>query len=424
MTPERLAEHYVAADMFVLASRHEGYGMAFTEAIAHGLPVVGTRGGATAETVPAEAGLLVPPDDVEALTQALRRVLDEPATRARLAAGARAAAARLPRWDKQARLFARRDRGDPMSFSAEWLTLREPHDARARNAVVADALATHFADRAAIAVVDLACGTGASMRALSPHLPPRQSWRLVDNDLSLLARAQASADPARVTVTTVPVDLVRDLEAALDGALDLVTTSAFLDLVSADWLERLAVEAAARRLPVYAALTYDGRTELDPADPLDAPHGGGAQPPPAHRQGVRAGARPDRRNGRRRGVRAGRLHAWCRAAPTGSSDRPTGRSRRTSWRAARPRRASSAIRRSPRWSTGSRAGGAPSRTGGHRCGSVTSTCSPARSAGAEASDRSRTAPRRRADRCAPAAVSPGRRRRSARARSSAGRSRG
>jgi hypothetical protein len=157
-----------------------------------------------------------------------------------------------------------------MSFSAEWLTLREPHDARARNAVVADALATHFADRAAIAVVDLACGTGASMRALSPHLPPRQSWRLVDNDLSLLARAQASADPARVTVTTVPVDLVRDLEMALDGALDLVTTSAFLDLVSADWLERLAVEAAARRLPVYAALTYDGRAELDPADPLDA----------------------------------------------------------------------------------------------------------------------------------------------------------
>jgi hypothetical protein len=41
--------------------------------------------------------------------------------------------------------------------------------------------------------------------------------------------------------------------------LDLITTSALLDLVSADWLERLTVEAAARRLPIYAALTYQGR---------------------------------------------------------------------------------------------------------------------------------------------------------------------
>ena len=51
--------------------------------------------------------------------------------------------------------------------------------------------------------------------------------------------------------------------------LDLVTTSALLDLVSAEWIERLAVEAAARRLPVYAALTYQGRATLDPAEPFD-----------------------------------------------------------------------------------------------------------------------------------------------------------
>jgi hypothetical protein len=69
---------------------------------------------------------------------------------------------------------------------------------------------------------------------------------------------------------TVPVDLVRDLELALDGPLDLMTMSALLDLVSAAWLERLAVEAAARRLPVYAALTYDGRIAFEPSDAYDA----------------------------------------------------------------------------------------------------------------------------------------------------------
>jgi hypothetical protein len=73
-----------------------------------------------------------------------------------------------------------------------------------------------------------------------------------------------------VTVTPVPLDLNRDLEAALDGPVDLITTSALLDLVSAAWLERLAVEIAARKIPIYAALSYDGRIEFGPADPLDA----------------------------------------------------------------------------------------------------------------------------------------------------------
>ena len=66
-------------------------------------------------------------------------------------------------------------------------------------------------------------------------------------------------------MTARPIDLTRDLELALDGPLDLVATSALLDLVSQEWLDRLVVEAAARRLPVYAALTYNGHIDLDPA---------------------------------------------------------------------------------------------------------------------------------------------------------------
>jgi len=154
-------------------------------------------------------------------------------------------------------------------FSADWLALREPYDARARNRDVLDAVAAAVAARGAVAVVDLACGTGATLRAIGNRLPGRQDWRLVDNNLSLLARAAQSAPVKGRVVRATPVDLNRDLEAALDGPVDLVTTSALLDLVSPDWLDRMAVETAARRLPVYAALSYDGRVTFDPADPLD-----------------------------------------------------------------------------------------------------------------------------------------------------------
>jgi hypothetical protein len=154
-------------------------------------------------------------------------------------------------------------------FSAGWLTLREPYDVAARNGAVLAKLEATFAGRPAIFAVDLACGTGATARALTTYLPARQNWRLVDNDLGLLARAPAATQAAGVTVAAMPVDLARDLEMALDGPLDLVATSAFLDLVSGRFVERLAVEAAARGLPVYAALSYDGRIGMAPQDPLD-----------------------------------------------------------------------------------------------------------------------------------------------------------
>lgn len=104
--PERIIELYLASDIFVLASRFEGYGMALAEAIGHGLPVVSTMAGAIPETVPAGTGLLVPPDNVAALAQALRHLIGDPAERQRLATNARAAASRLPTWQDSARLFA------------------------------------------------------------------------------------------------------------------------------------------------------------------------------------------------------------------------------------------------------------------------------------------------------------------------------
>ncbi len=105
--PARLAELYAGADVFVLASRHEGYGMACAEAIAHGLPVIATAGGAVADTVGPDAGVLVAPDDMQALARALRGVIADPQARARLAERARDAARQLPRWSESAAIVSR-----------------------------------------------------------------------------------------------------------------------------------------------------------------------------------------------------------------------------------------------------------------------------------------------------------------------------
>jgi glycosyltransferase involved in cell wall biosynthesis len=106
VSDERIAELYANADLFTLASRYEGYGMAFSEAIARGIPVIATTAGAIPETVPAGAGLLVQPDDVAAFAAALRQVIANPDERKRMAASAREAALKLPTWQASAKLFS------------------------------------------------------------------------------------------------------------------------------------------------------------------------------------------------------------------------------------------------------------------------------------------------------------------------------
>jgi glycosyltransferase involved in cell wall biosynthesis len=90
---------YERSDLFVLATLRETYGMAVAEALAHGLPVVSTRTGAIPDLVGGDAGLLVPPGSVPALTDALSRFMDDSDLRARLAAGARRVRPSLPRWE-------------------------------------------------------------------------------------------------------------------------------------------------------------------------------------------------------------------------------------------------------------------------------------------------------------------------------------
>lgn len=106
LPPADLEQCYLAADLAVLATRFEGYGMAIAEALAYGLPVVCTRGGAVADTLPADAGVSVPVDDDLALRDALGRLLTDSNLRHAFAEGAWRAAQGLPDWSEAARRFA------------------------------------------------------------------------------------------------------------------------------------------------------------------------------------------------------------------------------------------------------------------------------------------------------------------------------
>jgi glycosyltransferase involved in cell wall biosynthesis len=101
-----LAEAYDRADLFVMPSLFEGYGMVLTEALARGLPILCTTGGAAAETVPHGAAVKVPPGEADALAKALARLIDEPPMRASLGDAAWAAAGSLPRWRDTAAIVA------------------------------------------------------------------------------------------------------------------------------------------------------------------------------------------------------------------------------------------------------------------------------------------------------------------------------
>ena len=107
VTRERLAALYASSDAFLMASLYEGYGMVLAEAMARGLPIVCTTGGAAAETVPDVAAIKVPPGDGPALTAAIGRILQDAALREKLADASWAAGRTLPRWEDTARIIAR-----------------------------------------------------------------------------------------------------------------------------------------------------------------------------------------------------------------------------------------------------------------------------------------------------------------------------
>ncbi len=169
-------------------------------------------------------------------------------------------------------------------FSTDWLSLREGADARARDPGLADLLGGRLGARSDVAITDLGAGTGANLRALAPLLGARQDWRLVDHDPALLAAARmalvAWADEAVATASGlqlrrngitinasfVQADLDRDLDDLLGAGqpCDLVTASAFFDLVSEQWISRFVMSLTRTRLPLYTVLSYDGTEIWEP----------------------------------------------------------------------------------------------------------------------------------------------------------------
>jgi glycosyltransferase involved in cell wall biosynthesis len=98
-------ERLAAADFFVSASHYEGYGMALAEAMAHGLPIIASRGGAAAQTVPDNVAIKVAPGDVLGLRAALRLALSDQILAARLAEASWQAGQALPGWRETAEVI-------------------------------------------------------------------------------------------------------------------------------------------------------------------------------------------------------------------------------------------------------------------------------------------------------------------------------
>jgi len=154
--------------------------------------------------------------------------------------------------------------------SPEWLVLREPADAAARSAELAERLGRHVSATGRLVIHDLGGGSGAMGRWLAPRLPGRQHWVVHDRDAELLERAVAAppgSASASVMVEARRSDLTRLTADDLAGA-SLITASALLDLLTADELARMLGAAAGR--PLLLALSVVGRVGLTPAEPLDA----------------------------------------------------------------------------------------------------------------------------------------------------------
>jgi len=173
---------------------------------------------------------------------------------------------------------------------ADWLAVREPADFASRSAMLTQTLARHTQSTRPLRILELGTGTGSNIRYLAPRLGGPQDWLAVDRDEELLAllpvRLGAWAEShgyqtspegngicvtgsgfeCRVTTRQADLDV---LATDLFAGRHLITASALLDLVSEDWLRRLATHATAVNASMLFALTYSGESSCLPPEAED-----------------------------------------------------------------------------------------------------------------------------------------------------------
>ncbi len=171
-------------------------------------------------------------------------------------------------------------------FSPDWLAQREPLDAAARDARLAHNFAAALAGTPR-RIIDLGAGTGANLRLLAPLIGGDQDWLLIDKDPALLhaqrseiarwaaqhgwgvseeatGALELTVGSARWRVRSQLLDLQASLEQLDLQDCDGVTTTAFLDLVSLDWIDRLCRMLSRSPRPFLATLSVDGQRRWQP----------------------------------------------------------------------------------------------------------------------------------------------------------------
>jgi len=282
-----LAQAYDRADIFVLPSVYEGYGMVIDEALAAGLPIITTDGGALASTGNRPGIRQYPAGDKARLKACLEEWLSDPQELLRMTQQANTEAQCLRSWSLAVTEFREAleslvPTDDLTTFDSDWLTLREPADHRARSrALMAEVVSWseqeyNTPDTAGgqhslpLVITDLGAGTGSNARYMVPALTVPQSWVLLDQDEHLLSLAADRVECLDVPVETRASQLTyQTLASQIPDETRLVTASALIDLMSADWLKALASAVAERRAGLLVVLTYDGHFELAPAETDD-----------------------------------------------------------------------------------------------------------------------------------------------------------